>query len=325
MASSFTAPVRRRKLSVLALGILASALILCASRADVIPAIHSWGGEGDGNGQFYGPNSIAVGPYGDVYVVDLRPNVYSRIEQFSTEGVFKRVIGKHGGAHGELGSPEGIAVDRSSGDFYVADTGNNRIQKFAHNGHFLRAWGSFGTANGQFRKPWAIAVGPDHNVYVVDGLNSRVQKFDSDGQHLATWKILRADGGPGSPTGIAVDGSNRVYVVNSYEKQILRFNAHGVLQSSWRTHGHVSGDAGFPVSIAASSLGIVLVAGAHNKHIQIFDGPTGRYEHSFEVSVYHPAKREHEVLTPGTMAFQNDDTVFIAHYLANRISKIRIF
>ena len=36
----------------------------------------------------------------------------------------------------QFSSPRGVAVD-SSGNIYVADTGNNRIQKFDENGNFL--------------------------------------------------------------------------------------------------------------------------------------------------------------------------------------------
>ena len=43
----------------------------------------------------------------------------------------------------------GVAVD-SSGNVYVADSGNNRIQKFDSNGTFITKWGSTGTADGQF-------------------------------------------------------------------------------------------------------------------------------------------------------------------------------
>ena len=38
-------------------------------------------------------------------------------------------------------SPEGIAVDSSSGNVYVADTENNRIQVFSSNGTFITKWG----------------------------------------------------------------------------------------------------------------------------------------------------------------------------------------
>lgn len=38
----------------------------------------------------------------------------------------------------------------SSGNVYVADTGNNRVQKFSSDGNYITEWGSAGSGNGQF-------------------------------------------------------------------------------------------------------------------------------------------------------------------------------
>src|SRR5450759_236974 len=43
---------------------------------------------------------------------------------------------------GSLSNPQGIAIDQSTGDVYVADTGNNRIEKFDAEGNFLLAFGA---------------------------------------------------------------------------------------------------------------------------------------------------------------------------------------
>ena len=45
-------------------------------------------------------------------------------------------IFRDGGSGGKILKPQGIAVDPSSGNVYVADTANNRIQVFSSNGNF---------------------------------------------------------------------------------------------------------------------------------------------------------------------------------------------
>src|ERR1700722_840265 len=53
----------------------------------------------------------------------------------------------HGSGAGQCFPPRGRAVDQSSGDLYVADTGNNRIDEFNQAGTFIRAFG-WGVLNG---------------------------------------------------------------------------------------------------------------------------------------------------------------------------------
>jgi NHL repeat len=110
--------------------------------------------------------------------------------------------------------PEGVAVDQSSGDFYVAITEapGIRVDKFDSQGNLLLGfgWGVAtgaeelqtcgpqaspptatclqsvrGSGAGQFGKPTSVAVEQStHDVYVTDLANHRVQKFDSEGHFL---------------------------------------------------------------------------------------------------------------------------------------------
>jgi tripartite motif-containing protein 71 len=81
-----------------------------------------------------------------------------------------------------LSSPEGIAIDSSSGNVYVADTANNRIKKFSSNGTFIAEWGRYGVGDGSFNHPEGIAVDQAGNVYVVDTGNNRIQLFSGNGR-----------------------------------------------------------------------------------------------------------------------------------------------
>ena len=75
--------------------------------------------------------------------------------------------GSYGTAAGQFYCPEGVAVD-SSGNVYVADSGNNRIQKFNSNGGYLTQWGSPGSGDGQFKCPDGVAVYSSSNVYAAE-------------------------------------------------------------------------------------------------------------------------------------------------------------
>ncbi|MGN6258287.1 MAG: hypothetical protein ACTHN3_11145 [Solirubrobacterales bacterium] len=121
-------------------------------------------------------------------------------------------IVEYGEGAGQVRGPSGIAIDRSSGDFYIADRGNFRIDKFDADGHFALAWGwgvrdglgsSLQTCGPQASPPTSYcfpgvegngpgavapeAVGVDQSsgdVYVADGLKRRVTKFTSTGQFV---------------------------------------------------------------------------------------------------------------------------------------------
>ena len=125
----------------------------------------------------------------------------------------KTIAGAGSGA-GKIHSPLGTAVDRSSGELYVADGGNFRIDKFDPEGRFLAAWG-FGVADGRTAAlqscgpaaepptvrcfgpnfsgdPGAGNIAPDavavdqssHDLYVADGGKRRVTKFGPEGEFI---------------------------------------------------------------------------------------------------------------------------------------------
>jgi DNA-binding beta-propeller fold protein YncE len=111
------------------------------------------------------------------------------------------------------GVASGVAVAGTSGDVFVADTGNRRVDVFSSAGHFLRAWG-WGVASGaaelqvcsssckpglsgaepgEFQVPAFVAVDNDPSsasfgeVYVGDAGDDLVAKFDAEGHLIGSW------------------------------------------------------------------------------------------------------------------------------------------
>jgi tripartite motif-containing protein 71 len=131
--------------------------------------------------------------------------------------------------------PTGIAIGQS-GQFYVADTGNNRVQVFTANGNFIKKWGSFGAGNGQLNFPSGIAVDAKNNVYVSDAGNHRIQVFNANGALIRTWGTLGTGDGqfgnpahPGiaSPWNVKLDSYGNVYVADVANERIEVFTANG--------------------------------------------------------------------------------------------------
>ena len=172
------------------------------------------GTAGAGNGQFNGPFGIAVDLEGNLYVAD---QYNSRIQKFTTAGVYVTKWGGFGNGQGQFNNPYDVTVD-AVGNVFVADSSNHRIQKFNSTGSFLLAWGwdvkvggvtgfetcgpldtcKAGTAGagiGQLNTPAGVTVDGAGNVYIADTENHRIQKFDSNGVFLDQWGSLGSGNG----------------------------------------------------------------------------------------------------------------------------------
>ena len=173
---------------------------------------------------------VASNPAGTSYGADV---------SFHTLGghVFGPAFGSAGSGSGQLSDPQDVAVDESSGDLYVADTGNHRIVKFDRAGGFVSAWGwgvsdgqtaseicttsceagISGSGPGQFTTPTFIAVDNSSgssagDVYVADTTTNTVQKFEPSGNLITSWGTDGATKYSEEIGGIAVTSNGKLVV-----------------------------------------------------------------------------------------------------------------
>jgi DNA-binding beta-propeller fold protein YncE len=190
------------------------------------------GGKGTEEGQFDSPTGIAVDGNGNVLVADTNNG---RIEKFSSNGNFTKIIGSKGSGHGQFSAPNGIAIDRA-GNMYVAEVDNGRVQKLSPDGTFMAEWKGPGLG---FYGPRRIAIGPDDSVYVVDQGHNQIVKFSSNGDVLASWGSSGSgDGQFNDPTSVAVDATtNQVYVADPRNRRIEVFDSAGKFITKWSIPG----------------------------------------------------------------------------------------
>ncbi|MGD8738575.1 MAG: 6-bladed beta-propeller, partial [Anaerolineae bacterium] len=216
----------------------------------VLSAESVWGGQtGTDPGQFNRPRGVAVGPAGNVYVVD---SDNSRVQVFDANGAFLREWGSYcdlesgqgcltPDGDGQFREPWGLAVS-PEGRVYVADTWNHRIQMFDTNGTFLGKWGTFGettTAVEFFYGPRDVAVHAETGrVYVTDTGNERVVVFDADGNYLDQWGGEGLDPGLfAEPVGIDVDDAGNVYVADTWNRRVQVFTTGHEYLREWEIDG----------------------------------------------------------------------------------------
>ncbi|HXQ71101.1 MAG TPA: NHL repeat-containing protein [Pyrinomonadaceae bacterium] len=141
---------------------------------------------------FSDPFGIAIADDGTIYVADAGES--NRIRKITSEGILTSLAGGNegfadgAGAAASFNTPSGLAID-SSGNLYVADTGNNRIRKVTPQGEVsaIAGDGTSGYIDGaaaqaRFNGPISVAVDATGNVFVADTYNDRVRKISPDGQ-----------------------------------------------------------------------------------------------------------------------------------------------
>jgi len=263
----------------------------------------AWGSYGTGNGQFNNAFGVAVDKSGDVYVSD---SYSQRVEKFTSTGAYLTQWGcttvnpappacAGGTGKGQFSEPFGIAFD-SSGNWYVAEAGNNRVQKFSSTGMYVTQLGcstvnpsapacTASTGNGQLDGPYGVAVDSlSGSVYVADTYNNRVEKFTGTGAYLTQWGCTTVNpappactdynSGPGQfyrPTGIAVDSSGNVYVVDEGNNRVEKFKSDGTYVTQYGSGGSGPGQFNRPMGIAFDSAGNWYVAEINNNRVQKFN------------------------------------------------------
>ena len=125
-------------------------------------------------------------------------------------------VAKVGSAPGELDGPEGVAIDESSGNIFVAEFSNCRISVFSQTGEFIKYFGK-----NCFISPWGIAIRND-DVFVSDVNNDAVLHFN-----LTNMELIRKVGKLGSgklefssPHQLCISLNGDVYVCDSDNNRI---------------------------------------------------------------------------------------------------------
>ena len=229
-------------------------------------------GSADGTGsaaRFWTPSGVAVDSAGNVYVADSNNSTIRKVTPmgdvttlaglayFNDNGSLILASGSADGTGSEARfvDPSGVAVD-STGNVYVADSGNNTIRKVTPVGVVTTLAGlayfdenrrivsdSTGHVDGtgsaaRFNRPSGVTVDNAGNVYVADRGNNTIRKVTPTGDVTTLAGLADTSGstdGTGSaarfnrPSGVTVDNAGTVYVADMLNNAIRKVTPAGVV------------------------------------------------------------------------------------------------
>jgi uncharacterized protein (TIGR03437 family) len=192
----------------------------------------------------------------------------------------------------QLNAPNGVAVD-SSGNLYIADTGNNRVRKVS-NGIISTVAGNgtygFGGDNGpagsaELNAPSGVAVDSSGNLYIADTANNRIREVSHGVISTVAGNGTQGfggDNGPAAgaqlnqPNGVAVDSAGNLYIADLGNNRVRQVSNGVVSTVAGNGTRGFSGDGGpatsaqlyFPEGVAVDSAGNLYIADQWNDRIR---------------------------------------------------------
>lgn len=300
--------MKKLSLAVLNMIFLGFLFMSCNSNDDITPPsnksynmVTTFAGSGlpnaseDGVGTqatFWRPEDLVADAGGNLYVVEVGA---SKIRKISPSGVVTTFAGNvipgsiDGiGIKASFVGPSGLTID-SSGNLYIADTGNNKIRKISPTGVVITVAGTGvgGNVDGDksqasFHGPTDVAIDASGNLYVADISNNKIRKITPLGV-VSTFAGSGVEGtidGTGvlaslhHPNSITIDISGNLYVSEWGSHKIRKISPAGVVTTlagggiyGVDGTGSIAGFA-LPGGLTIDTLGNLYVADIHSNKIR---------------------------------------------------------
>ncbi|HTA45365.1 MAG TPA: choice-of-anchor D domain-containing protein [Bryobacteraceae bacterium] len=178
----------------------------------------SYGTQGSGVGQFYGPQGIALDSSGRIYIADIYNDRIVRIDDMN--GTNWTSYGTYGAGQGQFTLPQSVSVD-PSGHIWVVDGTGRLIRMDDMNG---TNWTTVATAGGSGVGQFAgLSSAPGFDslgrIYVADSGNGWIVRFDD--LNFTNWTTSPA---LGAITGVVVDPAGKIYAADSIPAGVIRID-----------------------------------------------------------------------------------------------------
>jgi tripartite motif-containing protein 71 len=255
--------------------------------------LSAWGTTGTGNGQFralYGVR-LAMDPVLNAQAVYVADANNSRIQEFTTAGVFVAALGAEGPATtpGTFSELRRVAV-APDGDIWGADLWGWRLERFDRTASGYTYAQTIGapipatTNTAVFHEPRGIAFDSDGVITIADTVHHRIVRMNPDGTIINTCgERGSATGQYNWPRGVAVDqATGEIWVANTkqYNLHIIKPDCTPLLK--FGANGAASDQFNWPYSIVIrQSDRTAWVADTMNHRVKVYDVVTRAFIASF--------------------------------------------
>jgi uncharacterized protein (TIGR03437 family) len=250
------------------------------------------------------PQGVAVDSAGNIYIADTANNAVRKV----SGGKISSIVGSPTGSAGYTGDggpgttaqvflPSALALD-SSGNLYIADSGNDAIRKLTPGGTISTFAGQGGPGFGgdggtatraQINNPSGLAVDSAGNLYIADTTNNRIRMVATNGiittvAGTSSSDPFAGDGGAAtkarlnSPKSVAVDAAGNLFIADSFHNRIRVVAPYGTIYTVAGSGATgAGGDGGpalsagffFPSGVVATAAGTVFVVDNQNALIRL--------------------------------------------------------
>jgi sugar lactone lactonase YvrE len=319
------------------------------------------------NAALNGPTDTAVDASGNIFIADSANDV---IRKITAAGIISTYAGNGTAGYGgdgasaivaELNGPSGVAID-SSGNLYIADTGNNRIRKvttagiistYAGNGTASYAGDGGAATSSTLNGPAGMTFDSSGNLYISEINNNVIRKVTAATVAQPTPIIstfagngvsgYSGDGGVATkaqltnPSAVAVDSNNNVYIADTGNSVIRKVSTAGIISNfagdglmdfSGQGVPATSAELYGPQGVVADAAGNVYIADTQNNCIRVVNSAgiitifAGTGVAGF--SGDGGAASTAQMSSPNQVKLDSHGNIYIADYANNRIRKIEL-